>query len=99
MLHILESSKAGASSSDCLVSYAGHSFGGTVLPLYRDAAGVFYCPGRQGWIQKESEKERKKERRHTYKVEKREREREREREGRRAIYIYIYIYREKIGYE
>ena len=28
---------------DCLVSYAGHSLGG-VLPLCREAVGVFYSP-------------------------------------------------------
>ena len=39
---------AAASSSDCLMSYLGLSFGGRVLPLCRDAVGVFYSP-RLGW--------------------------------------------------
>ena len=34
------SSITGVSSSDCLVSYSGHSYGG-VLPLYREAVGVY----------------------------------------------------------
>ena len=33
----------GTSPSDCLMSYAGHSLAG-VLPLGRDAVGVFYSP-------------------------------------------------------
>ena len=33
----------GTSPSDCLVSYPGHSFG-VVLPLCRDAVGIFYSP-------------------------------------------------------
>ena len=37
------SSIAGTSSSDCLVSYPGHLLGG-VLPLCREAIGVFYSP-------------------------------------------------------
>ena len=41
------SSTAGTSSSDCLVSYAGHSSGG-VLPLCRGAVSVFYSPSRLG---------------------------------------------------
>ena len=35
------------SSSDCLVSYAGHSLRGW-LPLCRDAVGVYYSPSRLG---------------------------------------------------
>ena len=42
VLCILQSfSISGASPSDCLVSYTGHSFE-EVLPLYRDAVSVFY---------------------------------------------------------
>ena len=37
----------GTSPSDCLVSYPGYSLGG-VLPLYREAVGVFYSPSRLG---------------------------------------------------
>ena len=33
---------------DCLVSYAGHTFGWGVLPLRRDAVIVFYTPKRLG---------------------------------------------------
>ena len=40
------SSIAGTSPSDCLWSW--HSFGGGVLPLRRDAVGVFYSPSQQG---------------------------------------------------
>ena len=39
----------GASPSDCLMSYTRHSWG-WVLPLYRDAVGVFYSHGRLGFI-------------------------------------------------
>ena len=42
------SSITGASPSDCLVSYLGHSLSG-VLPLYREAVGVFYSPSRLGY--------------------------------------------------
>ena len=38
------SSITGASLSDCLVSYLGHSLGGGVLFLCRDAVSVFYSP-------------------------------------------------------
>ena len=49
LLDIPPISKAEASPSDCITSYLGHSFGvGRVLPLYRDAVGVFYSPSRQG---------------------------------------------------
>ncbi len=41
------SSIAGTSPSDCLVSYPGHLLGG-VLPLCREAVGVFYSPHRLG---------------------------------------------------
>ena len=41
------SSIAGASPSDCLVSYLGHSLGGVLL-LCREAVGVFYSPNRLG---------------------------------------------------
>ena len=34
--------------SDFLVSYPGHSLGGGVLPLCREAVGVFYSPSRLG---------------------------------------------------
>ena len=43
------SSITGSSPSDCLVSYPGHYLGG-VLPLCREAVGVFYSPSRQGII-------------------------------------------------
>ena len=41
------SSITGTSPLDCLVSYLGHSLG-KVLPLCRDAVGVFYSPSRLG---------------------------------------------------
>ena len=41
------SSIAEISPSDCLVSYPGHSLGG-VVPLCREAVGVFYSPSRLG---------------------------------------------------
>ena len=41
------SSIAGTSPSDCLVSYPGYSLAG-VLPLCREAVGVFYSPSRLG---------------------------------------------------
>ena len=40
------SSITGTSPADCLVSYPGHSLGGGVLPLCRDAVGVFCIPSR-----------------------------------------------------
>ena len=39
------SSITGTSLSVCLVSYPGHSFGGEVLPLYREAVSVFQLTG------------------------------------------------------
>ena len=49
VLHIPQSSSiAWTSPSDYLVSYAGHSLG-VVLPLYREAVGVFYSPS---WLGK-----------------------------------------------
>ena len=42
------SSITGTSPSDCLVLYPGYSFGVGVLPLYREAVGVFYSPSRLG---------------------------------------------------
>ena len=43
VLHIPQSSSInGILPSDCLVSYPGHSWGGEVLPLCREAVGVFY---------------------------------------------------------
>ena len=45
VLHIPQISKAGASPSDGLMSYPGHSLGG-VLSLCRDAVNVFYSPSR-----------------------------------------------------
>ena len=42
------STTAGTSPSDCLVSYLGHSLVGGVLPLCREAVGVFYSPSRLG---------------------------------------------------
>ena len=38
--------KAPTLPSDCLMSYLGHSLGVGVLPLCRDAVGVFYSSGR-----------------------------------------------------
>ena len=46
--HPPSSSIAGTSPSDCLVSYPGHSLRGGVLPLCREAVGVFYSPSRLG---------------------------------------------------
>ena len=37
----------GGSLSDCLVLYSGHSFG-VILPICRDAVGVFHSPSRVG---------------------------------------------------
>ena len=49
MLRIPQSSSiTGTSPSDCLLSYPGYSFVGGVLPLCRDAVGVFYCLSRLG---------------------------------------------------
>ena len=46
VLYIPQSNSiTGASPSDCLVSYPLRSFR-EVLPLYRDAVDVFYCPSR-----------------------------------------------------
>ena len=42
------SSTAGTSPSDCFVSYPGHSLGGGVLTLCREAVGVFYGPSLLG---------------------------------------------------
>ena len=48
VLCILQSSSiTGASSTDCLESYPGHLLVG-ILPLYKDAVGVFFCPSRLG---------------------------------------------------
>ena len=48
VLHIPQSSTiTGTSPSDCLVSYPGHLLVG-VLPLCREAVGVFYCSSRLG---------------------------------------------------
>ena len=44
------SSITGTSPSDCLVSYTGHSLGVGVLPLCREAIGIFYSPNRLGNI-------------------------------------------------
>ena len=44
------SSITGASPSDCLVSYPGHSLG-RVLPQCRDEVGVFYHPIGLGLIE------------------------------------------------
>ena len=43
VLHIPEISRAGASPSENLMSYLGHSLG-EVLPLCRNAVGVYYNP-------------------------------------------------------
>ena len=52
VLHIPQISKAGASPSDCLMLYPGHTLEG-FLPLCRDAVSVFYSPSRLGcWIPK-----------------------------------------------
>ena len=50
VLHIPQSSSiTGASPSGSLVSYPGHSLVG-VLPVYRDAVGVFYNPQSTGLL-------------------------------------------------
>ena len=48
-------SVTGPSSSDCLISYTRHSFGGRVLPLCRDAVGVFYSCSWLGCIKESLE--------------------------------------------
>ena len=49
VLHIPQSSSiSGASPSDSLVSYLGHSLEG-VLPLCKDAVWIFYNPSRLGF--------------------------------------------------
>ena len=50
VIHISQSSKTGASPSNSLVSYTGHSFGGRGLcyPLCRDAVSVFCSPNEMG---------------------------------------------------
>ena len=50
ILHVPQSSRIEASSSDCVVSYPGHSLGVGVLPLCRDAVSVFYSPIRLTYI-------------------------------------------------
>ena len=51
------SSITGDSSSDCLVSYYQDTCLGGVLPLRRDAVGVFYSPSRLGsWHLEETKK-------------------------------------------
>ena len=50
-LCILQSSHiTGASTSDCLVLYPGHSLGGGVLLLSRDAVVIFYSPSQLGCL-------------------------------------------------
>ena len=49
VLHVSQSSRTRASSSDGLVSYPGHLLGGWVLLLCRNAVGVFYSPSWLGW--------------------------------------------------
>ena len=50
VLRVLQSSSiTGTSPSDCYVLYPGHWLVG-VLPLCREAVGVFYSPSRQGKI-------------------------------------------------
>ena len=49
MFHIPQSFKTGASPSN-LVSYPGHSLGAGILPLCRDAVGIFYHPSRLGCV-------------------------------------------------
>ena len=46
-VNICQISKAGASPSDCLVSYPGQLLG-EVLHLCRDVIGVFYSPSQSG---------------------------------------------------
>ena len=49
VLRISQSSSiTGASPSDFLVLYTGHSLAGGVLPLCRDAIAVFYSPSQMG---------------------------------------------------
>ena len=51
VLHIPQSSCiTGASPSDCLVSYPGHSLEEWVLTLYKDAVGVFYSCSWLGYL-------------------------------------------------
>ena len=49
VLHISRSSRTGTTPSDILVSYLGHSLGGGVLLLCRNAVGVCYIPMRLGY--------------------------------------------------
>ena len=48
VLHILQSSRIGASPSDEIKSYLGYSLIENVLLLCRDALGVIYSPSRLG---------------------------------------------------
>ena len=48
VLHFLQSSRPGASPSDCLVPYLEHSLGGGLL-LFKDVVGVFYSPSQLGF--------------------------------------------------
>ena len=50
VLNIPQSSRTGASPSDCLISYPGHLFRGGVLPLSRDAVSMFYSPSQLGYL-------------------------------------------------
>ena len=55
VLDIIQSSRAGASPSDCLGSYPGRSWmGGGRLRFRRDVSGVFYSLIRQGHSLRES---------------------------------------------
>ena len=51
VLHIPQNSRMGASPSDGLMLYPGHMGGCEVLPLRRDAVGVFYSPSQTGLSQ------------------------------------------------
>ena len=56
LLRISQSSSiTGTAPSDYLLSYLGQSLGG-VLPLCREAVGVFYCPSRPVRIPSMSQK-------------------------------------------
>ena len=77
VLHIPQSSRAGASPSDCLMSYVG-TLVGKVISLWRDAVDVFYSPSWQSYRQKEREikdKEKRKRQANRRRKEKDKRER------------------------
>ena len=53
VLYIHQSFRTGVSPSEGLVSYPGHSsWEGDILPLCRDAVGIFYSPDWLEWLRK-----------------------------------------------